>query len=69
MFFFSDVLLRLCMENFVETLFSRTLLMETVDFQTLELHSSKNWVTSPSVKLIFMDSQLLSQSPEEVKDF
>ena len=28
----------------------------------LQLRSSKNWVTSPSVKLIFMDSQSLSQS-------
>ena len=31
---------------------------------SLQLRSSKNWVTSPSVKKIFMDSQSLSQSPK-----
>ena len=36
--------------------------------QPLRLHSNKNWVTSPSVKVIFMDSSLLSQSLKKVKD-
>ena len=31
---------------------------------TLVLRSSKTWVTSPSVKVIFMDSHSLSQSPK-----
>ena len=35
--------------------------------QTLELQSSKNWVTSPSVKRIFMASQSLSQVFEHPK--
>jgi hypothetical protein len=34
---------------------------------TLQLRSSKNWVTSPSVKVIFMDSQSLSQVFENPK--
>ena len=34
---------------------------------TLELQSSKNWVTSPSVKRIFMASQSLSQVFEHPK--
>ena len=36
----------------------------TKAYKTLQLHSSKNWVTSPSVKMFFMDSQSLSQSPK-----
>ena len=32
--------------------------------KSLQLRSNKNWVTSPSVKLIFMDLQSLSQSPK-----
>ena len=30
----------------------------------LQLHSIHIWVTSPSVKVFFMDSQSLSQSPK-----
>jgi hypothetical protein len=32
--------------------------------RSLQLHSIHIWVTSPSVKLIFMDWQSLSQSPK-----
>ena len=35
---------------------------------SLQLHSNKKWVTSPSVKMFFMDSQSLSQSLKRVKD-
>ena len=31
---------------------------------SLQLHSSKNCITSPSVKMSFMDLQSLSQSPK-----
>ena len=33
-------------------------------YDALGLYSNKNWVTSPSVKLFFMDSHSLSQSPK-----
>ena len=37
------------------------------DSDTLQLHSNKSWVTSPSVKSFLMDSQSLSQVFENPK--